>query len=182
MRARLIAVFALGALGLGACSAGSHQAATTSTVPPVATTTTANSTSTTSASTTTSVPTTQDLVVTAAIRAQLVAAGAGLNSLVSSDYTGLRPGETYYAFDAATQTYWSGAALSPSPSSMPAQVAAQDDGAYLLFERPQGGAWKVYDVGLAGTSDGSACPVTVPAGVLSLWGWPPGGCRPSTIS
>jgi len=138
--------------------------------------------STTSASPTTSVPTTQDLVVTAAIRAQLVAAGAGLNSLVSSDYTGLRPGETYYAFDAATQTYLAGAALAPSPSSMPAQVAAQDDGAYLLFERLQGGAWKVYAVGLAGTPEGSACPVTVPAAVLSLWGWPEGGCRPSTIS
>ena len=37
-------------------------------------------------------------------------------------------------------------------------------------------------VGLAGTPEGSACPVTVPAAVLSLWGWPAGGCRPSTIS
>jgi len=182
VRARLIAVFALGALGLGACSAGSHQAATTSSTSSVATTTTSSATTTTSLSPTTSMPTTQDVVVTAAVRSQLVAAGAGFNHLVASDYTGLRPGETYYAFDAATQTYWAGAALSPSPSSMPAQVAAQDDGAYLLFERPPGGAWKVYDVGLAGTPEGSACPVAVPGAVLSLWGWPAGGCRPSTIS
>jgi hypothetical protein len=121
-------------------------------------------------------------VVTAAVRSQLVAAGAALNNLPASDYTGLRPGETYYAYDAATRTYWAGAALSPSPSSTPAQVAAQDDGAYLLFEQPQGGSWKASDVGLAGTPEGTACPVAVPAGILSLWGWNPGSCRPSTIS
>jgi hypothetical protein len=61
-------------------------------------------------------------------------------------------------------------------------VASQDDGAYLLFVRPQGGAWTVYDVGLAGTPAGSACPATVPSAVLELWGWPPGSCRPATIS
>jgi hypothetical protein len=121
-------------------------------------------------------------VVTADLRSQLVAAGAAHNSLPASDYTGLRPGETYYAYDAGTQTYWAGASLDPSPSSTPAQVAAQDDGAYLLFSRVRGGSWTVYDVGLAGTQEGSACPVTVPSAVLGLWGWPPDSCRPATIS
>ena len=79
--------------------------------------------------------------MTDAIRSQLVAAGAALNSLSPSDYTGLRPGETYYAYDATTQTYWASGGLSRAPSSMPAQVAAQDDGAYLLFLRPAG--WRV---------------------------------------
>jgi len=176
VRGRLVAIIAAGAIGLAACSAGStnHAAHSSTTSAPARTTTTV--------ATTTSTPSATDLAVTDAIRSQLVAAGAALNSLSPSDYTGLRPGETYYAYDAATQTYWASAGLSPSPSSMPAQVAAQDDGAYLLFLRPQGGAWKAYDVGLAGTAEGSACPVTVPAPVLSLWGWIPGSCRPTTIS
>ncbi len=120
--------------------------------------------------------------MTDALRSQLVAAGAAQHHLSPSDYTGLRRGETYYAYDAATRTYWAGASLDPSPSSTPAEVAAQDDGAYLLFDRPQGGAWTVYDVGLAGTPEGSACPITVPSAVLELWGWPSGSCRPATIS
>lgn len=116
------------------------------------------------------------------VRSELVAAGAALNSLPPSDYTGLAPGETYYAYDASTGTYWAGAALIPSPSSTPAQVSAQDDGAYLLFDRPADGPWKAFAVGLAGTPDGSTCPIAVPAGILQLWNWPPGSCRPSTIS
>jgi hypothetical protein len=179
MRGRLVVIIAAGAIGLAACSASSttHTAHSSTTSAPATTTTT-----TSTVPTTTSTPTAADLAVTEAIRSQLVAAGAALNGLSPSDYTGLRAGETYYAYDAATQMYWASAGLSPSPSSTPAQVAAQDDGAYLLFVRPQGGAWKAYDVGLAGTPEGSACPVTVPAAVLSLWGWAPGSCRPATIS
>jgi hypothetical protein len=56
----------------------------------------------------------------------------------------------------------------------------QDDGGYLLFERPAAGAWTAYNVGLAET-DGSTCPATPPAAVLALWGWPAGSCRPTTI-
>jgi len=186
VRAWPFAFVAVGALGLGACAAGSTShaatASTASTTSTTSTTSTAPNTTTANATTTTPVPATSDLVVTAAVRSQLVAAGAALNSLPASDYTGLRPGETYYAYDGATQTYWAGAALSPSPSSTPAQVAAQDDGAYLLFDRPQGGVWKAHDVGLAGTSEGTACPVTVPAAILSRWDWTPGSCRPSSIS
>ncbi len=178
-RRRLVAFVIAGAVGLAACSAGAtnHAARSSTTSAPVQATST-----TSTVSTTTSTPATTNLVVTDAIRSQLVAAGAALNSLSPSDYTGLRAGETYYAYDATTQVYWAAAALSPSPSSTPAQVASQDDGAYLLFVRPEGGAWKAYDVGLAGTPEGSACPIAVPTAVLGLWGWPPGSCRPTTIS
>ncbi len=122
-----------------------------------------------------------NLVVTDQVREQLVAAGAQLNDLPGSDYTGLRPGETYYGYDPATKTYWAGAGLLPSPSSTPAQVSTQDDGAYLLFERPPGGSWIAHDVGLAGV-EGATCPVQVPAQILRLWGWSSGSCRPPTIS
>jgi hypothetical protein len=167
----------VGAVALAGCSATTGKAGHGATTSAPATTT-----STSRPTTTTTVPTTSNLVVTDAVRSQLVAAGAALNSLPPSDYTGLRPGETYYAYDAATQAYWAGAGLLPSPSSIPAQVSTQDDGAYLLFTRPKGGAWKGYAVGVAGPPEGSACPVAVPGAILSLWNWAPGSCRPSTIS
>ena len=172
-----MAIVVVAAFGLAACSSSPvSNAAKTSTTPVPA------PSSTVERSTTTTVPMASDLAVTDAIRSQLVAAGAALNSLPTSDYTGLRPGETYYAYDASTQTYWAGAGLMPSSSSTPAQIAAQDDGAYLLFDRPQGGTWTAYDAGLAGTPDGGACPVSVPVVILDLWGWAPASCRPPTIS
>jgi hypothetical protein len=110
------------------------------------------------------------------VSAALLQAGAALNSLQASDYTGLAPGETYYAYDATTSTYWAGAALVPSPSSVQAQVSVQDDGSYLLFSRPADGAWTAQDVGVTGI-DGSVCPVAVPPAILALWNWAPGTCR-----
>jgi hypothetical protein len=169
-------------LGLAACGGGSPGGAG---APAGASSTTASTvagapSSSGAGTTTTSAAGARNLVVTDAIRAQLVAAGAQLNSLPSSDYAGLRAGETYYAYDPTTQTYWAGAGLDPAASATQAQIAAQDDGAYLLFERAGGGAWKAYDVGLAGTQ-GTTCPVHVPDGVLALWGWAAGSCRPRTI-
>jgi len=177
-RPGLVAVVVLGAVGLSACSAGPTRSTSRTTTPP---TTLTPSTSATSLPPNTTTTPTSNLVVTDEIRSQLVAAGAALNSLPPSAYTGLVPDETYYAYDAATATYWAGAGLVPSSSSTRAQVSVQDDGAYLLFERPSGGTWKASDVGLAGTADGTACTVTVPAAILTLWNWAPGSCRPTTI-
>jgi hypothetical protein len=100
-----------------------------------------------------------------------------MSNLPTSDFVGLVAGKTYYAYDPVTTTYWAGAGLVPKSTSLPAQVSTQDDGSYRLFERPNGGTWKGYNVGFAGIA-GSTCPVTVPASVLALWGWPAGGCRP----
>jgi hypothetical protein len=135
-------------------------------------------TTTAAASTTTAstAPAVQNLTVTDDLRAQLVAAGASLDGLSSSDYVGLQPGVTYYAFDPATQTYWAAGGLDPSPSSMEAQVAAQDDGSYLLFSEPAGGAWTAEDDGLGGVG-GTPCPA-IPAAVVAVWGWSAGTCRP----
>jgi len=118
-----------------------------------------------------------NVIVTEQARTQLLAAAAILNGLPVSDYTGLRPGQTYYAYDPATRTYWAGASLVPSPSSLQAEVSTQDDGAYVLFEHPEPGSWIARDVGLAGV-EGARCPVQVPASILQLWGWSPGSCRP----
>jgi hypothetical protein len=122
----------------------------------------------------------ENLPLTGNVRAQLVAAGARFNSLSPRDYNGLQPGKSYYAYDPATSSYWAGAALAPKPSSLRAEVASQDDGAYLVFHRPAGGSWVVTAVGLAGVG-GTTCGVTVPASVLAVWGWPAGTCRPPSI-
>jgi hypothetical protein len=119
----------------------------------------------------------QNLPVSDAVRQSLLDAGAAHQNLPPTDYTGLRPGETYYAYDADTATYWAGAALDPSPSSLKAQVASQDDGSYLLLQMPPGGSWIVYNDGLGGIG-GTPCPVTIPPAILRVWGWSPGACQP----
>jgi len=127
-----------------------------------------------------STPTTagvRNLVVPNAVRAQLLAAGAALHQLPVRDYTGLVKGETYYAYDPSTRTYWAGAGLVASPKSMKAQVGNQDDGAYLDFEKQSGGSWKAYDAGPPGSSN-YTCAVTIPAAVVSAWGWAAGTCHP----
>ncbi len=125
---------------------------------------------------------TANVAVSAAIRAQLVTAGAALNNIPASEYSGLASGLTYYAFDPATDTYWAGARLDPAPSPNPssptqAQISSQDAGSYYLFQRPVSGSWKAYAAG--NTGPGTACPVVVPAAVLAAGGWPAGSCRPS---
>jgi len=120
-------------------------------------------------------------VVTAEIRSQLLQAGAALNHLPASVFTGLVSGLTYYAYDPATATYWAGAGLVPSSSSLPAQVSVTDGGSYVLFRRPAGKAWTAMDVGLAGVT-GTTCTVSVPAPVLTAWNWPARSCRPVSIA
>ena len=120
--------------------------------------------------------------MTDAIRAQLVAAGAKEKGLKASDFVGLQKGMTYYAYDPATQTYWAGAALKPSTSSMAAQVSTQDDGSYTLFHRSASGAWIAMNSALAapnGPADAKPCTVTPPADVLAVWGWPAKSCHPT---
>jgi hypothetical protein len=109
-----------------------------------------------------------------------LAAGAAVNNIPVSEYTGLAPGLTYYALDRATETYWAGARLVPAPSSDPssatrAQVASQDDGSYYIFRQPLGGNWTAYATGASGPD--TPCSITVPAAVVQVWGWPAGSCR-----
>lgn len=118
-----------------------------------------------------------NLRVTDTIRAQLLAAGAAVKGLPTSDYVGLTAGLTYYAYDADTQTYWAGASLDPAPNAYQAQVDNQDEGYYLIFQRPAGGNWVATQAGLTGGA-GASCPVQIPNAVLSVWNWPAGTCNP----
>ena len=172
------------ALAMAGCSSSSS---------PATTTTGAGAASTTTASTTTASTNTPagaaaaaaagavNVAVTDQVRSQLLAAGAATNGIPVAQYSGLAPGLTYEALDRSTGTYWAGARLVPAPSSDPsnptrAQVASQDDGSYYIFRGGPGGTWTAYAAGASGPQ--TPCPVTVPATVVAVWGWPAGSCRP----
>jgi hypothetical protein len=162
-----------GVLSLAACSGSSTQPATANT------TSAAVATSATRPASANSTPAgAQNLVLTDAIRAQLVAAAAKLNGLPASAYLGLVHGDSYYGFDPASNTYWAGAALDPSPSSERAQVSVQDDGGYYIFEEPAGGSWTASAEGMAGF-EGAKCSVRIPPALVALWHWKAGACHPS---
>ena len=117
--------------------------------------------------------------VTTPVRNQLIAAAAKINGNVPvTQYAGLEPGRTYYAFDPATKTYWAGAGLVPRSDSAAAAVSVQDNGSYNLFRRTVGGSWTADDVGLAGVG-GTRCPIEPPATILRLWAWPTNTCHPA---
>jgi hypothetical protein len=114
---------------------------------------------------------TVDLKVTPGLEAALLRAGAAAHDLPDRDFTGLTKGLTFYAFDAAQATYWAGAQLIPSRSSMAAQVGVQDDGAYDLFTMfGPDLKWVAYEDGL-GTVKGTRCAVKVPVIVRVTWHW-----------
>ena len=182
----IVAVLA-GAVCLAACSSPDSQppaanTVTASTTPPAATSTAPPASASHSSSPSPSPSTTsaENLTLTAPIRAQLVAAAAKLNGLPASAYLGLVHGESYYGFDPATNTYWAGGALDPSPSSQQAQVSVQDDGGYYIFEEPAGGSWTASAEGLAGIG-GTTCSVHIPPALVALWHWSPGACHPAGI-
>ena len=170
---------------LAACSSPASQ-------PPVANTVTASTTplaaasavppagASASPSPSPSATGAENLALTNPVRAQLVAAAARLNGLPASAYLGLVHGESYYGFDPATNTYWAGGALDPSPSSQQAQVSVQDDGGYYIFEEPAGGSWTASAEGLAGIG-GTTCSVHIPPALVALWHWSAGACHPAGI-
>jgi hypothetical protein len=166
-------------LAAAACSSSSNpQSGTTTTTASRTSTTSSGSSSTSSGSSALAM----NIQVTDALRTQLVAAAAGLNSIPVAEFTGLAPGLTYYALDKETNIHWAGARLVPAPSSNPssptqAQISSQDAGSYYIFQQPMGGQWIAYAAG--NTGQGTPCPTTLPPAVLAVWGWPAGGCRPS---
>jgi hypothetical protein len=119
-----------------------------------------------------------NLHVTDDVRAELVeAAAAATNGIPASEFGGLRPGKTYYAYQPDTQTYWAAAGLVPGPS-LRSQVATQDAGSYYIFRKAEGGSWKAFLDGI-GLNRERGCPAGLPASVQVLWQWPSGTCSPA---
>ena len=185
------ATLAVAALALAACSSSSSSTATTATTAttaaaPSTTATTGQSGSGSSTSAPAPGSKAQNLPVTDAIRTELVAARAAAIGVAPSNFKGLAPGTTYYAYDPSTGTYWAAAQVMPQVSAgqpdqgsdlYKAQVASQDAGSYQLFMKTSGGSWTSTDVG---GPPSQPCPVALPAAVAQAWGWPAGSCRPSS--
>ena len=88
-----------------------------------------------------------NLPVTDDVRAQLLQAGATLTGHPASEYTGLEPGTTYYAYDPNSGAYWAAPALS-GPKTFDAGVMLQDANSYMMFRKSgQGGTWVPLRVG-----------------------------------
>jgi hypothetical protein len=181
-QARLLGMGAVlaGVVSLTACSSSASQPAAANTAAAATASSAVASSAAPPASASPSPTGAENLVLTDAVRAELVAAAAALNSLPASAYVGLVHGESYYGFDPATNTYWAGGALDPSSSSQQAQVSVQDDGGYYIFEEPAGGSWTASAEGMAGVAGGT-CSVHIPPALVALWHWPAGACHPTGI-
>jgi hypothetical protein len=184
---RILGPSALGVLALVATACGSSASSTSPAAAGIAATGTTPSSAISAVppasanpSPSPSTPSAENLPLDGTTRAQLTAAAARLNSLPASAYLGLVKGESYYGFDPATNTYWAGGALDPSPSSQRAQVSVQDDGGYYIFREPAGGSWTASAEGLAGIA-GTTCSVHIPLALAALWNWPAGACHPAGI-
>jgi hypothetical protein len=113
------------------------------------------------------------------VRAQLVQAGAVLTGRPAAEFTGLEPGQTYYAYDPNSDTYWAAASLS-GPKTFDAGVMLQDANSYMMFRKSgQVGTWVPFRVGYGPGAlmppDG-VCPL--PPAIHDLWQWPTGKCYP----
>ena len=117
-----------------------------------------------------------NLPVTDDVPAQLLEAGAGLTGQPASQYSGLEPGKTYYAYDPDNDTYWAAAALS-GPKTFQAGVMLQDANSYMIFRKTSGGTWVGFRAGFGPISAGEEpCPVS--ASIRDIWQWPTGKCYP----
>lgn len=164
-----VAAIAAGAILLDACG---------STTPTTGATTSTEVVTTSATLTTTSSTIAENLTVTPLVRQGLLKAAAAFHQLPTSDFLGLRSGETFYAFDPTTKLYYAAAGLKANPNSLSAQVSTQDDGAYDLFtESPGAATWTVYSDGLGAAQD-STCPIAIPAAVLAAWNWKANSCYP----
>jgi len=88
----------------------------------------------------------QDLVISSTEKGDLTAAFVAFKGISLSDIAGAdpTPGTTYYAYDAATDTYWALASFTPSSTaSQNVQVGFQDGGAQGMFKKVGAGAWQV---------------------------------------
>src|SRR5262249_37989103 len=77
-----------------------------------------------------------NLTVTDDVREQLIQVGSVLTGRPASEYTGSRPGKTYYAYEpnGANPTYWA-AAAPDGPTSELAQIRLLDQNSYMTFRK-----------------------------------------------
>jgi hypothetical protein len=110
------------------------------------------------------------------VRTQLVEAGAVLTGRPVSEFAGLRPDESYYAFDPEAG-YWAAGAL--EGNSYLAGINLQDQNSYMVFRKAVDPAatWVPVAIGFGPIPAGQA-PCPVPQTIRDLWQWPAGKCYP----
>ena len=117
-----------------------------------------------------------NLTVTDDVRDQLVKAGAVVTGRPASEYSGLRPGKTYYAYQPGSveATYWAAAALD-GPKTELAGIRLQDQNSYIMFHRDGDPAatWVPIAAGFGAIPAGEE-PCPIPQSVRDLWQWPAG--------
>lgn len=130
------------------------------------TTTAPTTTSAPRASTSTTEPSTapaKNLVATAEVKAQLLAAFAQAKGSPQSSITGPLAGTVYYGYLTSTDTYWAVAHFAPAAGApYPLVVSLQDGGEIGIFTMAAGGSWHV--------QFGPACDgENVPTALATLW-------------
>ena len=178
-----MALSLLAAVGIAGCTGGSAPAASTSSQPaslaasvsPTATSPAAVPSGTTSAPAATSSAApgssgeVKNLVVTPAVRSELLAAYAAFRKIPASDAKGL-PGSVYYAYVPATGTYWAKATWEPtSGDSQTVEVGFQDGGSDGFYKKAANGTWQVI---LGGEPEVCEALKFFPLPVLAAWSLP----------
>lgn len=123
---------------------------------------------------------TVNLQVTDDVRTQLVEAGSVLTGRPATEYSGLAPGRTYYAYvpSETNPAYWAAAALY-GPKSEEAAINLQDQNSYMFFHKSGDGdaTWVPIAAGFGPIPAGMQ-PCPIPQEVRDLWQWPAGKCYP----
>jgi hypothetical protein len=165
----LAALGSLAVIGLSGCatkSAPSPVAAVLNQPAATAATAPASDASATSTATSSSSGAVQNLDVSSAVRSQLTAAYAAVQQIPAADVAGTRPGDLYYAYVPATQTYWAWANFEVSQSAPSAVGVKFQDGASVgWFKKAGSSPWQA----VLGGND--LCDVTrfFPQAVVSAW-------------
>jgi hypothetical protein len=163
----------------GPATAASSQSLAASASP--ATTTPATTSPATAPSGTTSAPAAassaapgssrevKNLVVTSAVRSELLAAYAAFRKIPASDAKGL-PGSVYFAYVPATGAYWAKATWEPtSGDSQTVEVGFQDGGSDGFYKKAGNGPWQVI---LGGEPEVCEELKFFPLPVLAAWSLP----------
>jgi hypothetical protein len=113
----------------------------------------------------------KSLVVTNAVRSQLVTAFAPVHHVSVSEIGGTVPGSVFYAYDPSTRTYWAVASFYGAKSDS-ASVANsfQDAGSDGIFSRLATGTWRFRGAG----APLDTC--VIPPPVRAAWGMTSAGC------
>jgi len=112
----------------------------------------------------------ENLVASAAVKSQLLAAFAAAKDVPVSDVAGSDPGSVYYAYDPATQTYWAKATYAPASTDPQSVADAFQDGTSNGFFKESGsGPWQA-EIG----GEPVTCGVLkfFPQSVLVVWSLP----------